>query len=45
MEFKPELHIDMLRLSVPLILMLKFLMSYLRNKHVKLLTMGRAGIA
>lgn len=47
MEFKPELHIDMLSLSVLHVLMLKLLMLHLRNsnKYVRLVTMGKAGIA
>lgn len=47
MEFKPEFHIDMLSLSVPLVLMLKLMMFHLRNSNtpVRLVTMGKAGIA
>lgn len=46
MEFKPELHIDMLSLSVVYVLMLKLLMLHFRNsnKYVRLVTMGKTGI-
>lgn len=45
MEFKPELHIDMLSLSVPLVLMLMMLPLRNSNKPVRLFTMGKAGTA
>lgn len=44
MEFKPELHIDMLSLSVPLVLMLMMLPLRNSNKPVRLVTMGKAGM-
>lgn len=46
MKFKPGLHSDMLSLSVPHVLMLKLLMWHLRksNKHMSLVTMGKAGV-